>query len=69
MYIGTVMTCGNSNKKHNYIIHVSPNTSSNASTSDFAGYADANSDACHADFLLFLFSERKALIIAGFKSE
>ena len=50
--------------KH-YIIYVSPN----ASTSDGAGYADASSYACHADFLLFLFSEKKALRISGFKPD
>ena len=56
--------------KH-YIIYVSLNASSNASTctSDGAGYADASSDACHADFLLFLFSERKALKISWLKPE
>jgi hypothetical protein len=36
-------------------------------TSDGASYADAGSDACRADFLLFLFSERKALEISQFK--
>ena len=57
------------NKTLNHTVCVSPNASSNASTSDGASYADAGSDACRADLLLFLLSERKALNISWFKPD